>query len=180
MNNKKKRTAREEFQLNGIIWIFTFIIAAAEATFWYIYYMYIRPLALANPEVSMPIVFIAFFAIGLFSVVYALRRMKERPNRKAKCTLPVTARLCGMTAGLKYPILDFGHFQLVMREKIDISKYKETKEIDVFLDPDGTEAYLADDKEAVRSDRFFLIMGLIILACQTYVAFYFMKSVGVF
>ena len=25
---KKKRTAREEFQLNGIIWIFTFIIAA--------------------------------------------------------------------------------------------------------------------------------------------------------
>ena len=111
MNNTKKRTAREEFQLNGIIWIFTFIIAAAEAIFWYIYYMYIRPLALSNPEVSMPIVFIAFFAIGLFSVVYALRRMKERPGRKAKCTLPVTARLCGMTSGLKYPILDFGHFR---------------------------------------------------------------------
>ena len=175
----KKRT-QEEMQLNGIIWIFAFILTAMEGAYWVMYYLYIRPWASEHPDIVMPIVLAAFFAIGLSGVIYALRRMKARPGRKAMCTMETTGRICGKTPGLKYPVLDFGHFTLVLKEKIDTDKYKETREIEVLLNPEGTEVYLKDDKEAVKSDRFFLVSGLLLLAAHTYVLIWAMQNGWVF
>ena len=124
----------------------------------------------------MPAAMLVFFAVGMFSTIYALRHMKARPRRKEMCTVEATGRLCGMTPGLKYPILDFGHFELVLKEKINTSKYKETREIEVLLNPEGTEVYLKDDKEAVRMDRFFLICGLLILVGHAYVLIWALQN----
>ena len=174
----KKRTW-EEIQLNGIAMICTFVLAAAYVWSWMFQVMYIRPIIKENPLFYMPIIAGLLFLWGMVIFVYSTRHLNQSKKRKSKCTMEITGELKTYTQFLKYPVIIFDNFWLVMKDKIDGEIYKKGSEITVMIDPDGTELYPVDDKFSRRSDIFLIILSLFVMLGYFGVFLYCMKEKGV-